>query len=357
MLSLDLTMTQGEFQLSFNTTLCSEGITAIYGPSGSGKSSLLRLVAGLNQQAQGSISFRGESWFNPKQNICLPSHQRPVGMVFQDARLFPHLTALQNLRFSKRRDPKGANISEEELIEQLQLAPLLKQYPATLSGGQKQRIALARALYSAPKLLLLDEPISALDHHSRQAVLSMLITLQKNHQLPILYVSHEQDEILRIADYAVLMKQGKIEAEGEVTELFSRLHSPSNRDDAAIIEGVIHAQDFSMQLTEIGCNDCPNSRLWISQLDGQVGDSVRVQIHAKDVAISLCALEQSSFLNQLPVVIDSLLRDECGGVLIRLRLGKSFLLAKITERSAEHLSLKVGLKVFALIKSVALLSG
>jgi molybdate transport system ATP-binding protein len=353
-LLVSLELQRNDFQLSVHCAIESSGITAIYGHSGAGKTTLLRWLAGLEPQTKGHLSFNDQIWQDDKQQ--LPSQQRNIAYVFQDGRLFPHLTVRDNLEYSfKRRfNDNGPGITQ--VSEWLVINQLLAKMPAELSAGQQQRVAISRALLSAPQLLLMDEPLASLDNHSKKNILHHLKKLQQKLTLPILYVSHDIEEISQIADHLVLMEQGKISAQGSLQQLFTRLDLNISHEENAgsMINAVVSEHDDIYQLTELKINQ--QLTLQLTKIDCAIGDTVIVRIPARDVSISLNKAKDSSILNILPAIIDEIETTNAAKLLLRLRIGEQILLVRLTRKSVERLRLAVGMSVYAQIKTVALLT-
>ncbi len=343
-----------DFRLHLNCSVPATGVTAIYGPSGSGKSTLLDCIAGLRVADDSSeICFQGDAWQQPNQSV--PAWQRDIAYVFQDARLFPHLSVAGNLNYALKRATGNPIASYQELVEWLGLSALLAQMPDTLSAGQKQRVAICRALLSAPRLLLLDEPLANLDHRASAECLSLLQGLAERLPLPMLYVSHDIEEVSALADYILLLDKGELVGQGSMLELSSRLDSRLSHQEqaAAIVLGDIHSQDDQFGLTEIRVED---QMLYVNHLDQPLGSRRRVRIPARDVSICRQRPDDSSILNILPVRIEQIENCPDARILLRLALGSQHLLARITRKSAQRLALVEGDTVYAQIKSAALLS-
>lgn len=353
MLDLALQLQRPGFHLDLEGQWPSDRIVGIYGPSGAGKTSLLRCLAGL-ESATGQIAIDGKTWQAPARTI--PSHRRNIGYVFQEARLLPHLTVVGNLRYAWRRRGSNTGLKWDEVIEALQLQPLLSQPAPLLSGGQAQRVALARALLTHPRLLLLDEPLVSLDAASRGPILDLLESLPQRCGLGMIYVSHSLEEINRLADYLVLFRNGRVEAQGPALELAGRLDLPLAREDnaAAMLTTQICGHHRDDQLTELRLAD--GQRLWLTGLRGDVGQNLRLRIPARDVSLALTAAEDSSILNILATEVEAIDDYDAARVSLRLRAANQWLLARVTRRSARHLQLTPGCAVYAQIKSVALLS-
>ncbi|EEB77246.1 molybdate ABC transporter, ATP-binding protein [marine gamma proteobacterium HTCC2148] len=343
----------GDFCLDLACEIPATGVTAIYGRSGSGKSTLLDCIAGLRNPDAGKISYGDNDWFNGGKPT--PPWERRIGYVFQDTRLFPHLTVQGNLDYAGKRAMGPCPMPKDELVSTLGLANLLSQTPDTLSAGQKQRVAIGRALLSAPRLLLLDEPLANLDQQASRECLALLQQLAQGLDLPMLYVSHDIEEVSQLADHLLLLEDGKLQDQGSMLEMSTRLDSRLAREEqaAAILLGEIEAQDNAFSLTQISVE---GETLFVNHLDQPLGSQRRLRIPARDVSICLAKPEDSSILNILPVTIQEIETCHSARLLLRLALGEQHLLARITRKSAERLELQVGDKVFAQIKSVALLS-
>lgn len=342
-----------DFCLALASEIPSAGVTAIYGRSGSGKSTLLDCIAGLRHPDAGTISFGKEGWFG--QGKPTPPWKRRIGYVFQNTRLFPHLTVQGNLDYAANRAAGAEAMPRDHLVETLGLSQLLSQTPDTLSAGQKQRVAIGRALLSSPQLMLLDEPLANLDKQASSECLALLQQLAQKLDLPMLYVSHDIEEVSQLADHLLLLEDGKLLDQGSMLAMSTRLDSRLAHEEqaAAILLGEVQKQDSAFSLTEISVE---GEALLVNHLDQPIGSQRRLRIPARDVSICLARPADSSILNILPVVVEEI--EACHGarLLLRLALGKQYLLARITRKSAERLSLKAGDKVFAQIKSVALLS-
>jgi molybdate transport system ATP-binding protein len=343
------------FMLDAAFTAPATGVTALFGPSGSGKTTLLRCVAGL-AQAAGTLQVNGEVWQDDTQN--LPTHKRQLGYVFQEASLFPHLSVRANLEYGLKRTPLAERkVKLEDIVEWLGLKRLIERgNPASLSGGERQRVAIGRALLTSPRILLMDEPLSALDTASKLEILPYLERLHLELKIPVLYVSHSLDEVTRLADHLVAMDRGRVIANGPLNEILSRLDLPlANFDDAgAIIEAVVGAEDPAHRLTELNFT---GGSLWVGQVKHPFSNRVRVRILARDVSIATHQPQGSSITNILPARIAEIKCEDSGKVNVRLIVGESaVLLSRITSRSLELLNLKVGMHVFAQVKSVALMA-
>lgn len=357
MLHMQLRLRRGDFVLDVNDTLPHTGIIAVFGPSGAGKTSLLRCLAGLEPVAAGVLSMNDTTWQDQARRLFVPPHQRGIGMVFQEARLFDHLTTRDNLEYGLRRTPATQRrLTPEEVITALHLEPLLKRAPQQLSGGERQRIALGRALLASPQLLLLDEPLSALDRALKDAILPFLAQLPGRLGMPIIYVSHTLDEVIRLADHLLLLEDGRISSHGPLADMFQRLDlSLAQRDDAgAVLEAEVAAHDDHYHLSTLAFAD---RYLTVSRLAYAIGTRLRLHIQARDVSLTLQPPADTTILNILPCTIDALASARSPAQsLIKLETAGQVLLARVTRKSCEQLDLRPGMKVYAQIKSVALVA-
>lgn len=345
---------QGGFALEAAFTAPASGVTALFGPSGSGKTTLLRCIAGL-ERTQGRLQVNGETWQDEK--IFVPVHQRPLGYVFQEASLFPHLSVRANLEYGYQRIAAAQRkVQPEQVIEWLKLSRLLDRRDTTsLSGGERQRVAIGRALLTSPRLLLMDEPLSALDTSSKQEILPYLERLHRELDIPVLYVSHAMDEVARLADHIVLQEKGRVVASGALHDVLSRLDLPTAQfDDAGvIIEARLAQHDEKYHLSRL---DFSGGCLWTGRVMQDFGAPVRARVLARDVSIATQAPQGSSINNILNARIEAIQDQGPERVIVRLRVGTAqILLARITRRSRDQLGLAEGLYVCAQVKSVALM--
>lgn len=339
----------GGFRLDAGFDIPADGRTGLFGPSGCGKSTVLRCMAGLVRLPGGSLRVGGEVW--QEGGYFLPPYKRAVGYVFQDARLFAHLSVRDNLRFGLRRGG-GGRIAEADVVEFLGLAPLLGRYPAALSGGERQRVAIGRTLLAQPRLLLMDEPLAALDRDSAEEILPSLRTVSARFGVPVLYVSHQMDEIERIAQHLLLMRAGRVMAAGPLTDLLTDLSLPfAARDGAAtVLELTVSAYDGTYGLTLCGAQPLC---LTVPGRLGAVGEQIRLRVRASDVSLARVPAP-SSILNLLPARILAADIQPGPHVLVTLAVGEARLLARITRKSWDQLGLATGQEVFAQVKAEAL---
>jgi molybdate transport system ATP-binding protein len=351
-LTARLTAARGAFTLDVQLTVHGPGITALFGPSGSGKTSLLRCFAGLDKDARGEVRLGEEVW-QDESGTFVPAHRRGAACVFQDGDLFPHLDVAGNLRFAQRR-ARGGGPALDEVAGWLGVAPLLARRTDRLSGGERQRVSLARAILSAPRLLLLDEPLSALDEPGRREILPYVESLPGRLGIPIVYVTHALEEAARLASQMIWLVDGRVRGAGSPTEMLGRMDFARWRGDAAavVIQAVVRRHDEEYALTQL---DGPWGDVWVRHLDRAVGETVPVQIEASDVFVELEREGPSSVLNRF--TLDVLDVEESGAGQVLLRLGKGsggpVLLARVTRMSSERLSLRPGSVVHAGVKSVA----
>ena len=343
------------FTLEADLALPGQGITALFGHSGSGKTTLLRAIAGLERTPGGYLEVNGETWQN--ETTFLPTHRRPLGYVFQEASLFSHLSVRSNLEYGMKRIPATARrVAMDHAVELLGISHLLKRKPDGLSGGERQRIAIARALVTSPSLLLMDEPLAALDLARKQEILPYLEKLHDELEIPVLYVSHSPDEVARLADHLVVMDAGRVVAQGALADTLARIDLPIRlgEDAGAVLEGVIAEHDAQWHLARVHCSD---GDFWVRDAGHPVGHAVRMRILARDVSIALQHAGETSILNILPAEVVEI-RDDAHSAqaLVKLNLGATAVLARITRRSVQGLGLAPGKRVFAQIKAVALIA-
>jgi molybdate transport system ATP-binding protein len=343
-LELSLSHAFPDFRLDVDMVL-PDGLTCLFGRSGSGKTSIVNAVAGLLLPDRARIVLDGLVLND------LPPHRRDIGYVFQDARLFPHLTVKDNLTYGPR--VRGRKVEGfDRIVGFLGIGGILARRPATLSGGERQRVALGRALLSQPRLLLMDEPLAALDEARKAEILPYIEALRDEMGLPIMYVSHSLPEVARLATTIVVIEAGRVVAFGPAAEVLS---SPETapllglRDAGAVLTAQIAGHEAD-GLTRLDTRAGP---LWLPKIAGEAGRSVRVRIAAQDVILSRSRPEGLSALNILPATVVALHEGQGPGVLVRLDLGGEFLLARLTRRSATLLQLAPGLPVHAVLKSVA----
>ena len=353
-LQVDVERKLGTFELHARFA-AGAGITALFGRSGSGKTSLINTIAGLLRPDRGVVEVDGQVLFDSRRGIDLPVARRRIGYVFQEGRLFPHFSVRQNLLYGRRFTPKRERyVVLDRVVELLSIGQLLERRPGALSGGEKQRVAIGRALLASPRVLLMDEPLASLDAQRKSEILQYIEQLRDEMSIPILYVSHVIEEVVRLADTVVLMSDGQVSAVGRPDELMGRLdlRPQTGRYEAgAVIETRVAAYDEMYALTTLRF---PGGDLLVPKFDVKSGDPVRVHIRARDVSLALHAPQGLSILNALRGRVVEISLDDGPIAEVRLDVGGAALLARVTRRSADHLALRPGLEVYALIKAVSM---
>ena len=359
MIEATLRLQRPGFALDVALAFPTRGVTALVGPSGCGKTTVLRALAGL-ERGSGRVAVDGEVWQDDAVKCFVPTHQRPLGYVIQDAALFPHLDVRGNLHYGRKRSELESNrVALAGVIELLGIGHLQARRTAMLSGGERQRVAIARALATGPRLLLMDEPLAALDAERKAEILPYLERLHRELALPVVYVTHAMDEVARLADHLVLMRDGRVEAAGPLVELMARTDLRLSRQDDAgvVLEAQVIEHDPPHGMTRIGFS---GTNLWIGEAAAQPGARVRARVLARDVSVTRQRPAETSILNVLPVVLESIQRERATA-LLQLRVGGGesaqawTLLARITSRSVDALGLKPGDALHAQIKGVALM--
>lgn len=341
------------FLLDVNIRMPHRGVTALFGHSGSGKTTLLRCFAGLERASHGNLVVDGEIWQDEKH--WLPVHKRPLGYVFQEASLFDHLSVIGNLRFGMKRVNSDKTVSLDQAIQLLGIEHLLDRKPNNLSGGERQRIAIARALAVGPRLLLMDEPLAALDLKRKQEILPYLERLRDELEIPIVYVSHSPDEVVRLADHLISMDAGKVIAHGPLTETLTRMDLPVRigEDICAVLPASICAVDPQWHLSKVCFS---GGELWLRDRGLPVGRRVRIRVYARDVSLTKQRPDQTSIQNVLLGNIDAIGADEHQGLaIIRVKIGDSKLVARVTKRAIAELNFSTNQNVWVQIKTVALM--
>lgn len=359
MIDARLKLAYSGFDLDVDLHVPGRGVTALFGHSGSGKTTCLRCIAGLERAEQGFVQINDEVWQDSDNGIFVHPHKRALGYVFQEASLFPHLSVLANLQFGLKRIAKSQRrVDMAQATELLGIGHLLERHPQHLSGGERQRVGIARALLTSPKLLLMDEPLAALDSQRKNEILPYLQRLHDELDIPLLYVSHAQDEVARLADHLVLLSEGKALASGPIGETLARLDLPMAMGDDAgvIIEGQVSAYDPDYQLLSLQL-PATEMNIRVTHAPMTVGQALRCKVQARDISLTLQHNEFSSILNRLPVtVVSEQAADNSAHVLIRLDAGGTPLLARITRFSRDQLGVYPGQQLWAQIKAVAVLA-
>lgn len=346
-LELDVALTRGDFNLQLRQRLELAGITALFGPSGSGKTTLLRIVSGLERGARGVVSFDGREWQSAAR--FAPTHARRVGYVFQEARLFAHLSVAGNLAFAAGRE---GPIRSDDVIAALDLGPLLERRPASLSGGERQRVAIGRALIANPRLLLMDEPMSSLDAARKREIVPYIERLPDAFSLPILYVTHSVEEVVRLASEAVVLVAGRVTARGPVAEIMERIDLwpvTGRREAGTVVEAEVESAAGGMATLRLD-----TQRLRIPLDDAAPGARLRLRIHARDVAVATSKPANLSIRNILAARVLSVDVDESAYAELLLSVDGRHVRSRITREALTELALAPGQDIFALVKSVAL---
>ena len=355
MIAAQLRLARSDFRLDVALALPARGVSALFGPSGCGKTTVLRALAGL-ERAAGRVALAGEVWQDDTDGRFVPTHRRALGYVIQEAALFPHLDVRRNLEYGKKRiAPAERRIALDQVVDLLGIAPLMARRPQTLSGGERQRVAIARALATSPRLLLMDEPLAALDAKRKAELLPYLERVHEELAIPIVYVSHAIDEVARLADHLVLMESGRVVAAGPLADMLARLDLPLplGEDAGVVLEGVVGERDAQWQLARLDVGACS---LWARDQGLPLGRRVRLRVLARDVSITLAPQSGSSIGNQLRATVEAIAEDSHPGLaLVRVRVGSAPLVARLTRRSAHALALAPGMAVWAQVKSVALM--
>ncbi len=354
MIVIRSTLQLSDFKLDIDIELPGQGVTVVFGPSGCGKTSLLRTVSGLEPRAIGRLTINGQIWQDHATGRWLPAHQRGAGFVFQQPGLFPHLSVLGNLLFGQRRRGAG-QLDQSAVINTLELDHLMDRPVTELSGGEQQRVALGRALLSNPRLLLLDEPLAALDAHSKYKLIPLIENALQLLDIPALYVTHSSDELVRLADHVALMENGKVTATGPVLEVFSNLDNPiANVDDSFSVLRGAGVGEQSPGLEAV-CTDRGNL-FYVPQGSVAGVHQVRLKVQARDVSLTLEKPIKTSILNILPAIVEEVSNpSSLGNCTVKLDLNGDKLLARISDFSRQQLRVEPGLHLFAQVKAVALL--
>ena len=353
-LSIDIERRLGNFHLRAKFDSAA-GVTALFGRSGSGKSTLVNVIAGLLRPDRGRVEINGETLFDSESGVDIPTSKRRIGYIFQEGRLFPHLTVRQNLAYGRFFTPtRERYVGLDQVIELLGLEHLLERRPGALSGGEKQRVAIGRALLASPRVLLMDEPLASLDIHRKGEILQYIESLHSEVKIPIVYVSHAIEEVVRLAETMVLLSEGKVLAAGKLEDIMSRLDlrpMVGRYEAGAVIDTRVTAYDERYELTTLSFS---GGELSVANLDALVGERVRVRIRARDVALALHPPAGVSMLNVLRGRLIEISREEGPVADVRVQVGDACLVARLTRRSIHHLGLEAGQEVYALIKAIAL---
>jgi molybdate transport system ATP-binding protein len=344
---------RGAFTLDAQFELPTPGVVALFGRSGCGKSTLVNVIAGLLKAEAGRVALDDMVLLDTERRIDVPAEQRGIGYVFQDARLFPHLSVAANLRYAERRAKAPQFVSMQRVADLLDLGALMDRRTHQLSGGERQRVAIGRALLTQPNLLLLDEPLASLDMSRREEVLPYLETLRDHLAIPMVYVSHNFDEVLRLATYIVLMEGGKTTAQGNVgyMSLNPGLRAIIGTDAVgAIVDGTILGKDPSSGLTRVQVGQ---GELKVHFADAVRGAKLRVQLLARDLIVATQAPQHLSVRNSLPGIVTNLIGDDEDSDLVSIDIGGVIIMARVTKAATRELKLEAGMPVWALVKALS----
>jgi molybdate transport system ATP-binding protein len=343
------------FTLDVDLHLPARGVSVLFGPSGCGKTTLLRCLAGLQRAGQGRLVVDGERWQDDGGHF-VPTHRRGIGMVFQEAGLFPHLTVQGNLDYGLKR--AGASRAMlDAAVDLLGIGALLKRQPGALSGGERQRVAIARALATSPRLLLMDEPLAALDARRKLEILPFLDRLRRELTMPVVYVTHAIGEVMRLADHVVALDTGRATAEGPLHTMLARLDLPTLAQDeqaGVVLPCTVAERQDRWQLARM---DFDGGSLWTRDNGHPIGQAVRVQVLARDVSLALSETGDSSIANHLPGTLQALAADvHPANQLALVRVGGVLVMSRLTRRSAERLQLQTGQQLWVQVKAVAVVA-
>jgi molybdate transport system ATP-binding protein len=354
MLAVAVAKHRGSFTLDVRFEFATPGVVALFGRSGSGKSTLVNIIAGLLEPDTGRVALGDAVLFDAERRVDLPPERRRIGYVFQDARLFPHLRVAANLRYAEKRAVGVPYVTVEAVTSLLDLGSLMDRRTHQLSGGERQRVAIGRALLSQPRLLLLDEPLAALDSARREEVLPYLETLRDQLSIPMVYVTHNFDEVLRLATHIVLMDAGSVIAQGGVGQisLNSHLRSIIGPDEVgAIVDGVVLGVDPASNLTRVRVG---HGEINVQTKGLTAGSALRVQLLARDIIVSTHMPEHLSVRNSLMGTVTHIHSDDADSDLITIDIGATHIMARITKAATRALALRPGVRAWALVKSVSL---
>lgn len=340
------------FDLDVDLNLPTQGVTALFGPSGCGKTTILRCIAGLEKNVQGRVCLHDVVWQD--EHVWVPPHLREIGYVFQEASLFPHLSVMENLEYGLKRSKQLEGIDIHGLIDLLGIAALLKRKPHALSGGERQRVGIARALAVKPRLLLMDEPLAALDSQRKEEILPYLDKLHRELAIPVLYVTHSPDEVARLAHHIVVLDQGRVVASGSLLETLSRIDLPIKLGDdlGAVIEATVGEIDSQWHLSRC---DFSGGEIWTRSQGLALNQKIRIRVLARDVSIATERPVATSIQNSLQGSVVSIADDEHAGyALVRILVGTDHFIARVTQRALYELSIQLGQTIWVQVKSVAI---
>lgn len=356
-LQIRLHLPRKDFALQVDLQLPAHGITVLYGASGSGKTTVLRCVAGLERAQSARVQVGPDVWQDDDSGVFLPPWQRDLGYVFQEASLFEHLDVRRNLSFGLKRAGKpGGERALAEAVELLGIGHLLQRRPANLSGGERQRVAIARALATQPRLLLLDEPLAALDTPRRQEILPWLERIRDEWRIPALYVTHAADELTRLADHLVVLDQGKVRAAGPVEEVLAQVNTPVvvGEDAGVLLTGHVAERDARWQLARV---HFAGGDLWVRDSGLALNRPVRLRLLARDISLTLAEPQGTSIQNHFAGRVEAIADDaHPSQALVQVRCGEALIVSRITRRSLHALGIAEGSAVWVQVKSVAVMA-
>jgi molybdate transport system ATP-binding protein len=350
-IQLAYALQRDDFCLDVKLDLPLRGITGIFGQSGAGKTTLLRCVAGLERPEAGRLVVAGELWQDGFDKVWRAVHERNIGYVFQEPRLFDHLDVRGNIDYGMRRSVNESGAGVDHVIQLLGLEQLLTRKPDALSGGEAQRVAIARALLRSPQFVLMDEPLASLDQARKDEIFPFLERLHAESDIPIIYVSHNLDEICRLCDHLVVIDDGRVVADGDLQTVLVRTDLPAltGTDAGSVIQGIVESFDEQDELSLVRFS---GGSLWVPGRPGPMGATVRARIRANDISLCRSRPEQSTILNILPATVDDIQGDVGPSALVKLVMGRDSIVARVTRRSARELAIKKGDELFVQIKSV-----
>lgn len=352
-LLVDVEQRLGSFELAAKFESAGR-LTALFGPSGSGKTSIVNMIGGLARPKRGLIRADGRVLIDTASGVMLPAHKRRIGYVFQDARLFPHLTVAQNLKYGRWFAPARERYAEMgAIVEMLGIGDLLERRPAALSGGEKQRVAIGRALLASPKLMLMDEPLASLDESRKQEILPYIERLRDETKIPIVYVSHSIAEVARLATDIVVLAEGKVLISGSTADVMRRpdlLPVEDQAEGGAVLAATVAAQDEANGMTLLASDV---GELRVPAIDAPTGTKLRVRIRARDVMVATEQPRGLSALNVLPGTVRAVRAIGPAQVEVDIACGDALMVARITRQSTETLGIVEGKAVFAVIKTVS----
>lgn len=327
-----------------------DGVTALFGPSGAGKSTMLSIIAGLSRPDEGRIRVDDETLLDTSKGVDVAAEARRIGCVFQNPRLFPHLDVRANLRFGERRKAGRDGPRFEDTVDLLDLVALLDRKPRGLSGGEARRVAIGRALLAAPRLLMLDEPLAGLDGARRAATLALLERVRTQQGIPMLYVSHQREEIVRLADHAVMLDGGQVRHAGPLAEtlIAPAVCSALGAAPLSVLDAEVVAQDVEWGLTDVRCGEAQFS---VAMIDAIPGARLRLGVHATDVTLARQPPAETSANNVIEGTVEACTAIDSAFTDVRVRCGTQCLLARITRRSADRLALRPGDRLWAIVKA------